>query len=451
MNSASQWAIPSLIDNERLGAFQWRVLALCFVIALFDGFDTQAIAFTGPAILAAFGLPAGALAPILTAGIVGMTIGAMTLGMVGDRLGRRPTIMLSLAIFGCATLVTAWSTDTSHILVLRFIAGLGMGGCTPVLLALAAEYGPARHRGAIMTGVLLGLPAGAMLGGLLAVRMLPLIGWEGIFIVGGAAPLVMLVAIALLLPESLYFRATRGDAAGQRYIVRVLSKIVSRPLPADVRFTVPESAVARASVRALLSDGNAGKTLAIWAIYLLNWVAWFMLLSWLPTVLKAAGLPAADAPLGTVIVNAVFIVCAVPLSFLLPRVDTRRLLAAMFAVGIVVALGLGLGLAGQNWWLVFVLVGVAGFGVGGQQIALNYLIVGAYPTALRATATGWSIGMGRAGAILGSAIGGGFLAWGGPQGFFMALALPLIGAGIAVLSLRLTQAAEGTELPASHG
>ena len=448
MTSTSQWAIPSLIDRERLGAFQWRVMVLCFVIALFDGFDTQAIAFTGPAILSAFDLPAGSLAPILTAGIIGMTIGAMTLGMVGDRIGRRPTIMLCLAIFGCATLATAWSNDTSHILVLRFIAGLGMGGCTPVLLALAAEYGPARLRGTIMTGVLLGLPAGAMLGGLLAARMLPLIGWQGIFIVGGGAPLAMLAVIALLLPESLYFRAARGDAQGQRYVAQVLRKIVSRPIPADVHFTVPEAAVERASVRALFSEGNAGKTMAIWAIYLLNWVAWFMLLSWLPTVLKAAGLPAVDAPLGTVIVNAVFIACAIPLSFMLPRVNTRSLLVGMFAVGIAVALGLSV--AGQNWTAVFVLVGVAGFGIGGQQIVLNYLIAGAYPTALRATATGWSIGMGRAGAILGSSIGGIFLSMGGPQGFFVALSVPLIGAGFAVLSLGLRHSAVGTAPATSH-
>lgn len=448
MNSDSQWSVPALIDNERLGAFQWRVLILCFVIALFDGFDTQAIAFTGPAILSAFQLPPGSLAPILTAGIVGMTIGAMTLGMVGDRIGRRPTLLLSLAIFGASALATAWAADTRQILALRFIAGLGMGGCTPVLLALAAEYGPARLRGAIMTGVLLGLPAGATLGGLLAARMLPLIGWEGIFIVGGAVPLALLVLMAIVLPESLYFRVTRGDAQGQRYVAKVLSKIVTRPLPPEAHFTVPESAVARASVRALFADGHAGKTVAIWAVYLLNWVAWFMLLSWLPTVLKAAGLPAEDAPLGTVIVNAVFIIFAIPLSLLLPRVDTRRLLAAMFAVGIAVALGMGL--AGQNWTLVFVLAGAAGFGVGGQQIALNYLIVGAYPTALRATATGWAIGMGRAGAIVGSAIGGSFLAWGGPRGFFMALAVPLIVAGLAVLSLKLKPAEGGARPLASH-
>ncbi len=443
-----QLTIPSLIDRERLSAFQWRVLALCFVIALFDGFDTQAIAFTGPAILAAFNLPAGSLAPILTAGIVGMTIGAMTLGMVGDRIGRRPTIMLCLAIFGSATLATAWAIDTYHILALRFIAGLGMGGCTPVLLALAAEYGPARHRGSIMTGVLLGLPAGAMLGGLLAARMLPLIGWQGIFIVGGGVPLVMLLVLAWLLPESLQFKAARGDAAGQRYIVSVLSKITARPLPDGAHYTVPESAVERASVRALFTRGNAAKTIAIWAIYLLNWVAWFMLLSWLPTVLKAGGLPAAEAPMGTVIVNAVFIVCAIPLSFLLPRLNTRRLLLTMFAVGIAVAVGLSFG--GQDWSLMFILIGLAGFGIGGQQIALNYLIAGAYPTALRATATGWSIGMGRAGAIVGSAIGGSFLAWGGPHGFFLALAVPLIGAALAVLTLRLEHPPMVAAAAASH-
>ncbi|SSW70365.1 3-hydroxybenzoate transporter MhbT [Achromobacter veterisilvae] len=448
MSTSSSWSIPTLIDQERLGAFQWRVLILCFMIALFDGFDTQAIAFTGPAILAAFNLQAGALAPILTAGIVGMTVGAMTLGLIGDRIGRRPAIMIGLALFGLSTLATAWATDTTHILVLRFIAGLGMGGCTPVLLALAAEYGPARLRGAIMTGVLLGLPAGAMLGGLLAARMLPVIGWEGIFVVGGLAPLALLAVTALILPESLYFKATRRDPDSQRYIARVLSLISRRKLEADARFTVPEESVAKASVKALFSGGHGGKTVAIWSVYLLNWVAWFMLLSWLPTVLKAAGLPAAQAPMGTVIVNAVFIICAIPLSFLLPRVNTRRLLGAMFALGIAVAIGLSY--AGDNWTLVFILVGAAGLGIGGQQIALNYLIVGAYPTALRATAAGWAIGMGRAGAIAGSAIGGSFLAWGGPSGFFLALAVPLAVAALAVLSIKLSHAPSNAALSAAH-
>ncbi|WP_175836709.1 MFS transporter [Burkholderia anthina] len=448
MTSSSARSIPALIDDAPLGALQIRVLALCVLIALLDGFDTQAIAFTGPAILAAFRLPAGALAPILTAGIVGMTIGAMTLGLVGDRIGRRPAIMIGLALFGTATLATSWAGDPRHILALRFVAGLGMGGCTPVLLALAAEYCPARLRGAVMTGVLLGLPAGAMLGGLLAARMLPVIGWSGIFVVGGAVPLAVLGLVVLLLPESLFYLASRGDAGAQQRVRATLSKIVAQPLPADVRLTVPDEATAKASVAALFRGGYAGKTLAIWAIYLLNWIAWFMLLSWLPTVLKAAGLTAQQAPVGTVIVNAVFIVCAIPLSIVLPRVNTRNLLGAMFAFGIAIAIGLGY--AGTNWALVFALVGAAGFGIGGQQIALNYLIVGAYPTALRATATGWAIGMGRAGAIAGSAVGGTLLAWGGPSGFFLALAVPLAGAALAAFSLRVERTDADVASAISH-
>ena len=434
---AASLSIPVIIDREHMSAFQWRVLILCFLIALFDGFDTQAMAFTGPAILTAFDLQANELAPILTAGIIGMTIGAMLLGLVGDRIGRRPAIIAGIIVFGVATLLTAGATETWHIFALRFIAGLGMGGCTPVVLALAAEYSPARLRGAVITGVLLGLPAGAMLGGLLAAEMLPTIGWRGIFVVGGVAPLVLLAFVLAMLPESLQFKAARGDTAGQGYVAKILSRIMPRPLPSGTTFTVPEETKERGSVKALFSEGYAGKTLAIWTVYLLNWIAWFMLLSWLPTVLKAGGLPADQAPMGTFTVNLVFIVCAFPLSYLMPRVPTRGLLIAMFVLGICVALGLGY--AGDNWALVFILVGAAGLGIGGQQLALNYLIISAYPTALRATATGWSIGIGRAGAIIGSFIGGAVLAWGGVSGFFMMLAVPLAGALLAVLTIRSSE------------
>ena len=148
---SSHYSIPELIDDSRLSAFQWRIFTLCFLVAILDGFDTQAIAFTGPSIIQAFGLGPGALAPILTAGIVGMVLGAMSLGLLGDKLGRRPTIIGAVALFGCATLATAFAQTTEQILVLRFIAGLGMGGATPVVLSLAAEYGPAKNRGTIMT------------------------------------------------------------------------------------------------------------------------------------------------------------------------------------------------------------------------------------------------------------------------------------------------------------
>lgn len=428
--------LPTLINDTPMRGYQWMIFILCFVTALFDGFDTQAIAYTGPAIVAAFGLKVSDLAPILIAGTLGMTIGAMTLGLVGDRIGRRPALLGGVAVFSMASLLTAYAGNTTQILVLRFIAGLGMGGCTPVLLALAAEYGPARHRGAIMTGVLLGLPAGAMLGGLLAARMMPVIGWEGVFIVGGAVPLVLLLLLAIVLPESLYYLANSRKPDSARKLLGVLRRIVNTVLPDDATFRVPETAE-RANVSALFGNGNARTTVSIWAIYMTNWIAWFMFLSWLPTVLKATGLPATEAPMGTVVVNAVFIICAIPLSILLPKINTRRLLMVLFAFGIAIAVGLAY--SGTSWGLVFFLAGAAGLGIGGQQIVLNYLVVGSYPTTLRATATGWAIGMGRVGAIIGSAIGGWFLAWGGPSGFYLCLVVPLIISLFAVITLRASQ------------
>jgi AAHS family 4-hydroxybenzoate transporter-like MFS transporter len=437
-------SIPELLDSTRFSAFQWKVFGLCFCVAILDGFDTQAIAFTGPSIIQFFGLGAGSLAPILTAGIVGMVLGAMTLGLMGDKFGRRPTIIGSVTLFGVAYLATAFAQTTEQILVLRFIAGLGMGGATPVVLSLAAEYGSAKHRGTIMTTVLLGLPAGAILGGLLAAKMLPSIGWQGIFAVGGLVPLALAVVLMFALPESLYFLARNQSNISRQKIARIIVNISKTQLSPDTTYSVPEREV-KTRVASLFSGGLARNTLGIWTVYLFNWVAWFMFLSWLPTVLKASGLPAEMAPMGTVTVNAVFVACAIPLSIILPKINTRLLLLVLFLFGI--ALCWGLANSGTNWTLVFILAGCAGVGIGGQQIVLNYMVAQAYPTALRATATGWAIALGRVGAIIGSASGGWFLEHGGSAGYYSALIVPLViaSAGLLIIRPRL-DAVEGQQL-----
>lgn len=441
------YSIPELINSTRLNTFQWRVFGLCFFVAILDGFDTQAIAFTGPSIIQAFGLGPGALAPILTAGIVGMVLGAMSLGLMGDKFGRRPTIIGSVALFGIASLATAFAQTTDQILVLRFIAGLGMGGATPVVLSLAAEYGSAKHRGTIMTTVLLGLPAGAILGGLLAAKMLPSIGWQGIFAVGGIVPLALVVVLILALPESLYFMTRHRAVASRKKIEHIVAVLTQKPVAAGTTFSVPEMDV-KTRVSSLFKGGLARNTLGIWTIYLFNWVAWFMFLSWLPTVLKATGLPTEQAPMGTVAVNAVFVLCAIPLSIMLPKINTRLLLLALFVFGIFLCLGLAY--SGTNWTLVFILAGCAGLGIGGQQIVLNYMVAQAYPTALRATATGWAIALGRVGAIIGSASGGWFLEHGGPAGYYSALIVPLVIAAAGLMIIRPQAGAVEGEAVAAH-
>lgn len=261
-------SIKQVID-QRISRYQWMVILLCFAIALFDGFDTQAVAFTAPALLEHFNLQAGALAPILTAGIVGMTIGAMLLGLLGDKLGRRKTLLFCTAIFSIATLCTAFVTNIEQIFILRLIAGLGMGGATPVLLALAAEYSPQRYKGTVTTCVLLALPAGAMFGGLLAAKILPIWGWQGIYLIGGVLPLILLFILYFLLPESLEYLAQNSKASSHATIQRILNKISPQPvdfIPID-QPKIPANQVGKAKLAVLFQNGLARTTLGVWGTY----------------------------------------------------------------------------------------------------------------------------------------------------------------------------------------
>ena len=429
--------ISSIIDRK-ISGYQWLIILLCFFIALFDGFDTQAVAFTAPAIIDAFQLEAKALAPVLTAGIIGMTIGAMCLGILGDKLGRRKTLILCIFIFAISTLFTAFVTHLNHIFILRVIAGLGMGGATPVLLALAAEYSPKRYKGLVTTGVLLALPAGAMLGGLLAAKIMPIWGWQSIYIIGGVVPLLFLVILFFVLPESLEYLRQKPTALNKQTIEKILNKISAEKIHLDENnfHSTTESKEKTAKLSILFQQGLAKTTIGVWGTYFFNWVAWFMLLSWLPTILKQAGLDPSNAPYASVTVNAAFIVFAIPLAYFLPKLNTVKILSFMFICGIAIAIALGLTIQSQQWGLIFVLIACAGFGIGGQQLALNYLVVASYPTKVRATAIGWAIGMGRFGAIIGSAIGGLILASFGIQGYFMSLAIPLVIAFICILIIR---------------
>jgi AAHS family 4-hydroxybenzoate transporter-like MFS transporter len=426
--------VQDVIDNTPMGIKRWSIVVLCFVIALLDGFDTQSIAFIGPAIAEDFGLQATDMTWVITASTVGMCVGAMSLGTFGDRIGRKKTILLALALFGVFSLAGAFAQSLEQIVILRFLIGLGMGGATPALLALTAEYSPKSRRGTFMTLVLLGLPGGALLGGLMAAAWLPVMGWRGIFLAGGVLPLAMVLVCSKILSESPIFLAAKGTSAADAQARQIMASISGSPVSPDTVLATNDKMQERSSVAALFSAKYRMVTIAVFATYLLNWIAWFLLLLWMPTALKMLGLAGSQAAMGTVTVNGAFILFAIPLSIILPKVNPRKLLLVMFAAGIVIALGLGL--AGSNFALVFVLIGLAGFGIGGQQLALNYLIANAYPTQLRATATGWGIGIGRLGSIVGSALGGLILTGLGVSGYFMALAVPLVLAGLATLMVR---------------
>ncbi|WP_332834546.1 MFS transporter [Rhodococcus rhodochrous] len=426
--------VQSVVDDSPMLLRRWAVVAVCFTIALLDGFDTQSIAFIGSSIADEFSMSTTSMTWVITASTVGMALGAITLGSVGDRIGRRRAIMTALTIFGFFSLLGAFAQEPWQIVALRFLIGLGMGGATPSLLALAAEYSSSARRGMSMTLVLLGLPGGAMLGGIVAAAWLPVLGWRGIFFLGGILPLFLLLLCVLALPESASYLATRPDEASRTKARALLRRMTGAGIPDGAPLLTERRDEQAGSVRALFSPHYRVSTMSICAVYLANWIAWFLLLQWMPTALHEAGLSKEAAATGTILVNGGFIVFSFLVTALLTRVAIRTLLLAMFALGI--ALALGLSVSGANWTLTFTLLTLAGLGIGGQQLVLNYLIVQTFPTQLRGTATGFSIGVGRTGSIIGSALGGWLLTVGGVGGYFAFIAVPLAVAAVATMLLR---------------
>lgn len=433
MSLPSPISVQSVIDDTPMNLKRWGVVAVCFVIALLDGFDTQSIAFIGSSIAEEFSMSTAEMTAVITASTVGMALGAISLGSIGDRIGRKRAILLALTIFGGFSLLGSFAQAPWQIVVLRFLIGLGMGGATPSLLALAAEYSPAASRKLAMTLVLLGLPGGAMMGGIVAAAWLPALGWRGIFLLGGALPVVLLAAVALM-PESPSFLATRSDARSQDKARTLLRRMTGAEIADDVTLRAELDEQTSGSIRALFANEYRQTTITICAIYLANWVAWFLLLQWTPTALHQLGLSKEQAATGTIVVNAAFIAFSFLVTALLARVQIRTLLLGMFGLGILVALGLAV--SGSNWTLTFTLIALAGLGIGGQQLVLNYLIAATYPTQLRGTATGFSIGVGRSGAIIGSALGGWLLGSVGVGGYFGFIAIPLAIAAAATLLLK---------------
>lgn len=190
------------LDEGAWGSYQRWLVFLTALTIIFDGIDNQLLGITIPAMMADWGVPRSAFAPIVSLGLLGMMIGGAVAGVAGDRTGRRATLLGSMILFGAATLAIATVRTVISLAVLRFIAGLGLGGALPNAAALSAEYVPLRRRPLAVTLTIVCVPLGGTLAGLFAIPALPALGWRGLFLIGGLVPIVVAVLLGRLLPES---------------------------------------------------------------------------------------------------------------------------------------------------------------------------------------------------------------------------------------------------------
>jgi AAHS family 4-hydroxybenzoate transporter-like MFS transporter len=400
--SASPVDVAEFIDAQPVGEFQIRLLLLCAMVLFFDGFDTQAIGYVAPALAKEWGLTKGALGPVFSAGLFGLMLGALAFGPLADRIGRKKIIIFSTLAFGIGALVTAFVQDVNTLLAIRFLTGLGLGGAMPNAIATTAEFNPRRRRATMVMIMFAGFSIGAALGGMLAAVLIPAFGWRSVFIVGGAAPLLLVPILALRLPESVRFLALTGRANARVAELLALVNPAAAFAP-ETQFVVHEPGLAGVPVLHLFKEGRTLATLLLWVVFFMSLLELYFLSNWLPTVLNDLGASVSMAVAIGSMLQVGGVVGVFTLGSIIDRFSFRALtlvyFIAVFAVG-------AIGQLGHSVVFVTIAIFITGFCIVGGQTAANALAAGFYPTSVRSTGVGWALGIGRVGSIVGPLVGG---------------------------------------------
>jgi len=421
--------IETWIDQRPLGALQISAIVLCALVAVLDGFDTQAIAFVAPVLAREWDVAVTGFGTVFGAGLLGLAVGSLAMGPLADKLGRKTVILIAVVMFGVCTLATAFVKSMEMLIVARFLTGLGLGGAVPNLIALTSEYSPKRHRTVLTTLMWAGFPLGAVIGGLASSWLIPAHGWESVFVVGGVLPLLLAVCLVLWLPESIRYLAAVDRK--RHALDRLFNKLMPGVSHESIAVAGRTQAQPEAPVVEVFTQGRLHGTLLLWVVFFSNLLILYFLINWLPYVLRHAGLPIEQAIIGTVVLNASGIAGGLILGKL---VDMRGPLAVLPVSYFLAALSIAaIGYAPANIVASIIAIAFAGFFVIGAQFCMNAFAAGYYPTTSRASGMGLAFGVGRIGSILGPVLGGIILAnnW-STANTFVAAAIPAMVCAYAV-------------------
>ncbi|TPG84596.1 3-(3-hydroxy-phenyl)propionate transporter MhpT [Pseudomonas mandelii] len=378
-------------------------IALCFIVALIEGFDLQAAGTAASGLRQTFALDPKSMGWVFSAGIIGLLPGAFFGGWIADRIGRKKILIAAVLLFGVFSLSTAYVSSFSGLLLARFMTGLGLGAALPNLIALCAEAVGEQRRGTAISIMYAGVPLGGALAAVVA--MLFTEHWQTTFIIGGLAPLLVVPLMILLLPESSAFRQQQGTVT-----------------------------VARASTgQALFGEDRARVTLALWLSYFFTLTVMYMLLNWLPSLLLEQGFSKGEAGLVQMLFNIGGALGSLLGGLLLDRCNGVKVVLFVYAALLAALAGVGLSVG-------IVPMAIAGFCAGlfvmAAQLVLYALAPPSYPTSVRATGVGAAVAVGRLGSVAGPLAAGQILAAGaGTTGVLLATSPGLVIAALTIISV----------------
>ena len=437
MTQTSPLNVREFINGRALSANQWVLALLCFLIVAVDGMDVAIMGFIAPSILADWHLSRPAFGVVMGAAPIGLAVGAMVAGASSDWWGRRRVLLGSVLGFGLCTLLTAYSSNVTEMTLLRFATGLGLGAAMPNTTTLLSEYVPEHRRSFLVAAMFTGFNLGSAMVGFAAAALLPGYGWQSVLILGGVLPLLMVPVLYVFLPESARFMVVRKFSAER--ISQVLSRVCKAKLEGVTAYVSGEPELKTTQpIATLFQPGFRLRTITLWVTYFMGLLVIYLTTSWLPTMMKDAGMSIDRAANVTAMFQLGGTAGALLVGWLMDRMSPNRVIAASYILGAVALVVLGL--SGLASGAIVLLVMAVGFFLSGAQTGLNGFAPGCYPTQARATGVSWMLGMGRLGSILGSSIGGVLLSSGwGFEGIFAALAIPATLAGLSILLNRRSQ------------
>ncbi|RMS66883.1 Benzoate transport [Pseudomonas syringae pv. aceris] len=284
--ASSTLDVQAFINAQPLSGYQWRVVALCFLIVFLDGLDTAAMGFIAPALSQDWGIDRASLGPVMSAALIGMVFGALGSGPLADRFGRKVVLVVAVLLFGLFSLASAYSSNIDQLLVLRLLTGLGLGAAMPNATTLLSEYTPERLKSLLVTSMFCGFNLGMACGGFVSAKLIPSMGWHSLLMLGGILPILLAAVLMVWLPESARFLVVRNRGAER--IRKVLAPIAPKALAGITDFSVPEQKTvsSRNVLKVIFSGTYSAGTLLLWLTYFMGLVIVYLLTSWLPTLMR---------------------------------------------------------------------------------------------------------------------------------------------------------------------
>ena len=426
--------VSGLVDAHKVGRFTISAVLICWLAVVIDGYDIFMPGVLAPEVARMWHATPPMIGAMFSIGMVGIIIGAILFGMLGDRYGRKRMIVVSSLAYGVLTLVSLSAGSMQQFLVYRFIIGLGIGGVIPNAVALVAEFTPLRYRAGFIMLVTFGAPVGQLVPGLVATTLVPTYGWQMLLIVGGVGPLLIALAAQFAMPESVKYLVLQPHRRAE--LVGMVQAIApAAPIGPHTEFVIREPHTRKtASPAPLFHDGLGLITPLIWVCLGCGLLAVYFVSSWLPSALVSIGATRPQAAFHMVIYASGGIAGGLLSSWFVHRFGLLAIVAT-FILGI--PLIAGIGAVGLTPVTSEILTFGGGFCVIALINGLEALMGMVYPTAIRAKGTGWGLAVGRIVSLAGPVLGGIVLALQLP--LFQLFLVPAVALGIGALaSLALT-------------